>query len=159
MSIYNLPRTIKIDNGSEFCVARCITVRATSTTQTASSAAPHTRRALSHRRKVAVVRFRLVQCLQFGGDAPHPAADELRIGLDGPRDFTLRLTGIAAGSPSHLAPPILDAPPDAPELPAYSRVLTPVLRAWANDEVPLQECPAGSDDPPLGNADHQADAE
>jgi glucose-6-phosphate 1-dehydrogenase len=131
-----------------------------------------TGKALARRRKEAVVRFRPVPHLPFGGDA-EPAANELRIGLDGPYDFVLSLTGMASGPPSHLAPLVLDAELSAPELPAYSRVLmdvldgegtlsirgdeaeeawrvvTPVLRAWADGRVPLEEYPAGSDGPTL----------
>ena len=64
--------------------------------------------------------------MPFDHDA-EPAANELRIGLDGPYDFALSLTGRATGPPSHLAPLILDAELSAPELPAYSRVLMDVL--------------------------------
>jgi glucose-6-phosphate 1-dehydrogenase len=139
-----------------------------------------TGKALDQRRKEAVVRFRPVPHLPFG-DA-EPAANELRIGLDGPYDFTLSLTGWATGPPSHLAPLALDAELPAPELPAYSRVLmdvlggdstlsirgdeaeeawrilTPVLQAWAEGRVPLQEYPAGSaGPPPLDDASRSAD--
>jgi glucose-6-phosphate 1-dehydrogenase len=113
-------------------------------------------KALSRRRKMAVVRFR-------------SAADELRIGLDGPEDVTLQLTGGAPGSPVPLA---LSASPPTDEVPAYGRVLldvlnggstlsvrgdeaeqawrvlTPVLEAWSQDLVPLEEYPAGSAGPP-----------
>jgi glucose-6-phosphate 1-dehydrogenase len=130
-----------------------------------------TGKALSRRRKEAVVRFRPVPRLPFGDSVAHPAANELRIGLDGPHDFTLCLTGSAAGSPPRLAPLILNAHLSAPELPAYSRVLmdvlsgdstlsirgdeaeqawrvlTPVLRAWADGRVPMEEYRAGSDGP------------
>jgi glucose-6-phosphate 1-dehydrogenase len=131
-----------------------------------------TGKALAGRRKEAVVRFRRVPHLPFGEDA-EPAANELRIGLDGPYDFALSLTGRATGPPSHLAPLTLDADLSAPELPAYSRVLmdvlngditrsirddeaeqawrvlTPVLQAWAEGRVPLEEYRAGSGGPPL----------
>ncbi len=130
-----------------------------------------TGKALSQRRKEAVVRFRPVPHLPFGGDVARPAADELRIGLDGPYDFTLCLTGLEAGSPPRLVPMTLTARLLAPELPAYSRVLmnvltgdsalsirgdeaedawrvvTPVLEAWADGRVPMEEYPAGSDGP------------
>jgi glucose-6-phosphate 1-dehydrogenase len=118
-----------------------------------------------------VVRFRPVPLLPFDGGA-EPAANELRIGLDGPYDLTLRLTGRTTGPPPHLAPLTLDAELPAPELPAYSRVLmdvldedstlsirgdeaeeawrvlTPVMQAWAEGRVPLEEYPAGSPGPP-----------
>jgi glucose-6-phosphate 1-dehydrogenase len=129
-----------------------------------------TGKALSRRRKEAVVRFRPVPHVPF--DDAQPATNELRIGLDGPYDFVLNLTGMASGPPAHLAPLVLDAELSAPELPAYSRVLmnvlkgdstlsirgdeaeqawrvlTPVLQAWADGRVPLQEYPAGSAGPP-----------
>ena len=84
----------------------------------------------------------------------------------------MSLTGWATGPPAHLAPLTLEAELPAPELPAYSRVLmdvlggdstlsirgdeaeeawrilTPVLQAWAEGRVPLQEYPAGSAGPP-----------
>jgi glucose-6-phosphate 1-dehydrogenase len=127
-------------------------------------------KALARRRKEAVVRFRPVPHVPF--DDAQPATNELRIGLDGPYDFVLNLTGMASGPPAHLAPLVLDAELSAPELPAYSRVLmnvlkgdstlsirgdeaeqawrvlTPVLQAWADGRVPLQEYPAGSAGPP-----------
>jgi glucose-6-phosphate 1-dehydrogenase len=130
-----------------------------------------TGKALARRRKEAVVRFRPVPHLPFGGDA-EPAPNELRIGLDGPYDFVLSLTGMASGPPSHLAPLVLDADLSAPDLPAYSRVLmdvlkgegalsirgdeaeeswrvlSPVLEAWADGQVLLEEYQAGSAGPP-----------
>jgi glucose-6-phosphate 1-dehydrogenase len=132
-----------------------------------------TGKALAERRKEAVVRFRPAPHLPFGDDAADPATNELRIGLDGPYDLVLRLTGMASGPPPHLAPLTLDVELSAPELPAYSRVLmdvlggdstlsirgdeaeeawrilTPVLQAWAEGRVPLQEYPAGSAGPPV----------
>jgi glucose-6-phosphate 1-dehydrogenase len=129
-----------------------------------------TGKALARRRKEAVVRDRPVPHVPF--DDANPTPNELRIGLDGPYDFVLNLTGMASGPPPHLAPLTLDAELPAPELLAYSRVLmdvldgdsslsirgdeaeeawrvlTPVLEAWADGRVPLQEYPAGSDGPP-----------
>jgi glucose-6-phosphate 1-dehydrogenase len=131
-----------------------------------------TGKALSRRRKEAVLRFRPVPHLPFGDAAAKPAVNELRIGLDGPYGIALHLTGIETGPPPHLAPMILDAELSAPELPAYSRVLmnvltgdsalsirgdeaeqawrivTPVLEAWADGRVPMEEYRAGSDGPP-----------
>jgi glucose-6-phosphate 1-dehydrogenase len=116
-------------------------------------------KALSRRRKMAVLRFR---------DAAQPlaaGASELSIGIDGPEEISLHLTGGAPGSP---VPLMLTAPPPASDLPAYGRVLldilsggsalsvrgdeaeyawrvvTPVLEAWREDVVPLEEYPAGS---------------
>jgi glucose-6-phosphate 1-dehydrogenase len=92
--------------------------------------------------------------------------------LDGPYDLTLNLTGVASGPPRELVPLTLTTPLPATELPAYSRVLldvlggdsrlsirgdaaeeawrilTPVLRGWADGLVPIEEYPAGSAGPP-----------
>jgi glucose-6-phosphate 1-dehydrogenase len=108
-------------------------------------------KALGARRKEAVLRFR-------GG------TDALRVGIDGPRDIALRLTGAT--------PLDLTAPPPASDLPPYGhvlldvlaggsslsvrgdeaeaawRVVEPVLAAWRADRVPLGEYPAGSSGPP-----------
>jgi len=73
------------------------------------------------------VRFRPVPHLPSGSEAGAPAPNELRIGLDGPYGFSLRLTGRAAGPPPHLAPLSLDAELPAPDLPAHRRVLLDVL--------------------------------
>ena len=116
-------------------------------------------KALSRRRKMAIVRFR-------------PAgerANELRIGVDGPDDVSLQVTG---GAPESPVPLTLSATPPEPELPAYGRVLldvlnggsrlsirgdeaeeawrivTPVLEGWADGAVQLEEYPAGSAGPP-----------
>jgi glucose-6-phosphate 1-dehydrogenase len=115
-----------------------------------------------------VIRFRPVAQAPFADDAPR---NELRIGIDGPEDVALHLTGNAPGPPSHPAPLVLTAPPTAANLPAYSyvlldllsggctlsvrgdeaeqawRVATPVLQAWADGLVPLEEYPAGSGGP------------
>jgi glucose-6-phosphate 1-dehydrogenase len=116
-------------------------------------------KALSRRRKLAIVRFR------SAGDR----AGELRIGVDGPDDVSLQLTG---GAPEAPVPLTLSAQPPGSELPAYARVLldvlneastlsiggdeaeeawrvvTPVREGWANGAVPLEEYPAGSAGPP-----------
>ena len=115
-------------------------------------------KALSSRRKMAIVRFR-------------PAvewADELRIGIDGPYDVSMHLKSGAVDSP---VPLTLNVTPE-PELPAYARVLldvlsggsalsvggdeaeeawrvvSPVLEGWAKGAVPLEAYPAGSAGPP-----------
>jgi glucose-6-phosphate 1-dehydrogenase len=120
-------------------------------------------KALSRRRKVAVLRLRpAAQPLAAG-------ASELSIGIDGPEEIALRLIG---GAPQTPVPMNLTAPPPESDLPAYSRVLldilsgggalsvrgdeaehawrvvTPVLEAWREDVVPLEEYPAGSAGPP-----------
>jgi glucose-6-phosphate 1-dehydrogenase len=117
-------------------------------------------KALSRRRKMAVLRFR---------HATQPLTSELSIGIDGPEETALQLTG---GAPETRVPLTLTAPPPASDLPAYGRVLldilsggsslsvrgdeaehswrlvTPVLEAWREDVVPLEEYPAGSAGPP-----------
>lgn len=124
-------------------------------------------KALGKRRKEVVVHFRPVPKTPFG-DARDCKPNQLRIGLDGPWNLSLDLTGSAAGSPPRLAPLTLETNLPAPDLPAYSRVLmdvlqgdsrlsirgdeaeeswrvlTPVIDAWAEGRVPLQEYPAGS---------------
>jgi glucose-6-phosphate 1-dehydrogenase len=131
-----------------------------------------TGKALERRCKEAVVRFRPVPSLPFGDDLGPPAANELRIGLDGPYDLSLGLTGTEVGRRSRLVPLSLTTPLPAAELPPYSRVLldvlngdsrlsirgdeaeeawkvlTPVLRGWADGLVPLEEYAAGSAGPP-----------
>ena len=54
-----------------------------------------TGKAMAARRKQAVVRFRAVPHLPFSAGAREPVRNELRIGLDGPYDLTLALTGTA----------------------------------------------------------------
>jgi glucose-6-phosphate 1-dehydrogenase len=138
-----------------------------------------TGKAMADRRKQVVVRFRAVPHLPIGEDVQPPAANELRIGLDGPYDLTLALTGTASGPPTRLAPLPLTAQLAGPELPAYSRVLmdvlsgdsalsirgdeaeqawrilTPVMEAWARGRVPLLEYPAGSGGPPKNRKGHR----
>ena len=46
------------------------------------------------------MRFRGVPDLPFTDRGRQPAANELRIGLDGPYDLSLALTGTASGSPT-----------------------------------------------------------
>ena len=115
-------------------------------------------KALSARRRMAIVRFR-----------PEPnRARELRIDVDGPDDVSLQMVGGPPASPTALT---LGATPPGSELLAYGRVLfdvlnggnglsisgeeaeeawrvvTPVLNGWASG-VPLEEYPAGSAGPP-----------
>jgi glucose-6-phosphate 1-dehydrogenase len=112
-------------------------------------------KAMSRRRKMAVLRF---------GPRRDPA-NELPIGVDGPNDIALQLTG---GAPEAPAPLRLSATPPGSDLPAYARVLldvlrgastlavrgdeaeeawrvvTPILDAWADGVVALEGYPAGS---------------
>jgi glucose-6-phosphate 1-dehydrogenase len=111
-------------------------------------------KALSNPRKMVVLRFR----------RSTPPAPELRIGIDGPEDIAFELVGGTETS----APLILSGPPPVSGVPAYSsvlldvleggsalsvsgeeaeeawRVVTPVLDAWDDGRVPLQEYRAGS---------------
>jgi glucose-6-phosphate 1-dehydrogenase len=125
-------------------------------------------KALSRRRKMAIVRFRRAGDPGLDDRLRRAAANELWIGVDGPDETALHLTGGAPGSP---APLILSATPPGSELPAYARVLldvlsgdstlsvrgdeaeeawrvvTPVLEAWADGVAPLEEYAAGSAGP------------
>ncbi|MEV5440658.1 glucose-6-phosphate dehydrogenase [Streptomyces sp. NPDC052682] len=125
-------------------------------------------KALHRRRKQVTVLFR---------PAEHPLplrapANELRIGLDGPDELALHLTGAVSLDPLTPAPVTLAAPPPPADLPAYGHVLldllsggsalsvrgdeaeaawhvvTPVLDAWNAGLVPLEEYAAGSAGPP-----------
>jgi len=128
-------------------------------------------KALRRRWKGVVVRFRPVPHTAFGSGLPTPMPNELRIGLDGPESLTLRLVGSAPGPPLQLSSLSLKTELLAVELRAYSqvlrdilngdstlsirgdeaeeawRIMTPVLRAWSDNQVPLEEYPAGSAGP------------
>jgi glucose-6-phosphate 1-dehydrogenase len=116
-------------------------------------------KALGKRGKEALMRFRATE--------PDGTPGYLRIGIDGPQDIALRLEGAA--------PMTLTGPPPPSGAPAYGnvlldllgggstlsvrsdeaeeawRVVEPVLAAWHQDRVPLEEYPAGSDGPsPIG---------
>jgi glucose-6-phosphate 1-dehydrogenase len=125
-------------------------------------------KALARRRKGIVVHFR-----SGGGPAaetPEPA-QILWIGIDGPDDIALSLTGTAAGPPARPHPVELIGEPPPSELPPYAhvlldflgggnnlsvggdeaeeawRIVTPVLQAWGDSLVPLLEYRAGSRGP------------
>ncbi|GAA5112836.1 glucose-6-phosphate dehydrogenase [Pseudonocardia adelaidensis] len=127
-----------------------------------------TGKALRRDRMEVAVRFRHVPHLPLGHSG-EPQPNLLRFGLS-PETMTLDLIGI--GARAHTFVPLtLTARIDPPELPAYGRllldvldgnaalsirgdeaeeawrVLTPVLSAWSEDLVPLEEYPAGSDGP------------
>jgi glucose-6-phosphate 1-dehydrogenase len=115
-------------------------------------------KALAQRRKAVVLRFR----------ASGPTS--LSIGIDGPEDIALAVTG-GTGFPPRPAPLALAGPAPAAELPAYGRVLLealeggsalsvsadeaeeawrvvmPVLQAWTDGAVPLLEYRAGTSGP------------
>jgi glucose-6-phosphate 1-dehydrogenase len=125
-------------------------------------------KALARRRKGIAVHFR-----SGGGPAaetPEPA-EILWIGIDGPNDIVLSLTGRASGPPARPRRLELIGEPPPSELPPYAhvlldllaggnrlsvggdeaeeawRIVTPVLQAWADGLVPLLEYPAGSRGP------------
>ncbi len=129
-------------------------------------------KALRQKHKGVVVRFRPSATLPIASDETRAAPNELRVGLDGPLDIVLHLTG---GSPQSQLPPAsvtLSGEPPAADLPPYGhvlldvlsggctlsvrgdeaeeawRIVTPVLEAWAAGRVPLEEYAAGSDGPP-----------
>jgi glucose-6-phosphate 1-dehydrogenase len=127
-------------------------------------------KAMRERRKEIIVRFRSRAEAFFAAGA-QALPNALEIGVDGPLNMTLRLTG-SSGSPPAWAPLTFRAETPASDLPAYSRVLmdifsggvtlsvrgdeaeeswrvlTPVLNAWADGRVPLQDYRAGSAGPP-----------
>lgn len=128
-------------------------------------------KALSQRRKGVIVYFRTPPHVPFGRNVAAPQPNELRIGLDGPENISLHLTGSAPGPPSQLRELVLTTQPPAAELRPYShvlldvlggectlsirgdeaeeswRIVTPVLDAWAEGLVPLEEYAAGSTGP------------
>lgn len=130
-----------------------------------------TGKAMARDRHEVVVRFRPVRHLPFGEDAGDAVPNELRVCLAGPGQITLSVTGNSAGPPHRLVTLPLTGELQASELPEYARVLrdvlcggstlsvrgdeaeeawrvvTPVLEAWAQGRVPLQEYAAGSDGP------------
>jgi glucose-6-phosphate 1-dehydrogenase len=128
-----------------------------------------TGKALAADRKEVVVHFRQVPHLPI--DTSHePLPNRLRFGLE-PEDLTLELTAVGPQAAFSLVPVALRARHEPAELPAYGRLLldvlngatalsiradeaelawrvvTPVLEAWAKNEVPLEEYPAGSPGP------------
>jgi glucose-6-phosphate 1-dehydrogenase len=130
-------------------------------------------KALIRRRKEAIVRFRPTTGTPFSADTMSgERPNELEVGLDGPDHLALRLTGGIAGTLPRPTPLVLATEPPATALPAYARVLldvlgggsslsvrgdeaeeswrilTPVVQAWAEEAVPLEEYRAGSTGPP-----------
>ncbi|WP_031518599.1 glucose-6-phosphate dehydrogenase [Streptomyces sp. NRRL F-5123] len=125
-------------------------------------------KALGADRKEVAVHFRAVPHLPFG-HSNEELPNVLRFKLE-PEGLTLDLTGIGAHA-YELAPLSLTAQMEPPVLPAYGRllldvfkgdpalslrgdeaeeawrVLEPVLSAWEQDLVPLEEYPAGSGGP------------
>jgi glucose-6-phosphate 1-dehydrogenase len=127
-------------------------------------------KAMAARRKGVRFRFRPPARSSFDPSSAPPVND-LWIGVDGPNDITLNLGGLAAGPPTRPVPISMSAAAPPSELPAYGRVLldilsggsalsvggdeaeeawrvvTPVIEAWDEGLVPLEEYPAGSDGP------------
>jgi len=127
-----------------------------------------TGKALGNNRMEVAVHFRPVPHLPAGFDGD-VAPNVLRFELD-PEGVIIELTGIGSQVRS-FAPMKLAAELDQPALPAYGRllldvfqrnatlsirgdeaeeswrVMEPVITAWAQDRVPLEEYPAGSDGP------------
>jgi glucose-6-phosphate 1-dehydrogenase len=125
-------------------------------------------KALGRDRKEVTVRFRDVPHVPFGHSG-EVLPNVLRFGLE-PETLTLDLTGTGSRART-FAPLRLSAQMAQPDLPPYGRllldvltgnpalsirgdeaeqawrVLTPVLSAWSQNLVPLQEYPAGSDGP------------
>jgi glucose-6-phosphate 1-dehydrogenase len=121
-------------------------------------------KAMSERRKGVLVRFRSPESLPLPGKTD----DELWIGIDGPNNISLRLSGAVAGQPPRSQPLLLSGQPPGQPLPAYAHVLTdlldgkstlsvrgdeaeeswrivePVLASWSAGEVPLRTYPAGA---------------
>jgi glucose-6-phosphate 1-dehydrogenase len=125
-------------------------------------------KAMGADRQEIVVRFRPVPHLPFLGAAPEP--DVLRLSLS-PDAIALEVNLNGAGNPFDLEREVLAARMAPHDLPAYGlllrelldgdttlsisdveaeeswRIVEPVLAAWAADEVPLREYPAGSAGP------------
>ena len=125
-------------------------------------------KALREDRREIVITFRPVPHLAFTDEQPRP--DVLRLRLDPDRiDVEINLNG--AGDPFDLERHVLDVHLPPRELSAYGlllaemlagnaalsisdveaeeswRIVEPILAAWAAQEVPLLEYPAGSDGP------------
>jgi glucose-6-phosphate 1-dehydrogenase len=120
-------------------------------------------KALRHRRKGVWLTFRTM-----AGAAPARRDNALWVGIDGPRDISLHCLGSEAAAPPRPQPVVLKGNPPDGDLPAYGRVLldllhgrgglsvgaseaeeawrivTPVIDAWADGRVPLEEYPAGA---------------
>jgi glucose-6-phosphate 1-dehydrogenase len=125
-------------------------------------------KALRERRKCVVVRFRRSPPFI---EAPHTGFEEkLEIGIDGPETITLQRAGGTIAPQADVSLALRGHLPAAPLSPYANvlaqileggsdlsvrgdeaelawRIVTPVLRAWVDDAVPLLEYPAGSDGP------------
>jgi glucose-6-phosphate 1-dehydrogenase len=128
-----------------------------------------TGKALAAVRKEVVVRFRPVPRLAFGA-GPQPASNTLRISFD-PERVALGVSFSGPGEPQTIVDAELDAVLAPSPISAYGqvildalagdqtrtirddeaveswRIVEPVLDAWAEGLVPLEEYPAGSSGP------------
>jgi glucose-6-phosphate 1-dehydrogenase len=126
-----------------------------------------TGKAMGEDRKEVVAHFRHPPHLPFEY-SQGSVSNRLRFGLE-PEGLTLELTGTGPGVELDLVPLTLSAEMEAPELPAYGRILldvlrgnsalsiradeaelawqilTPVLEGWSRGLAPLEEYDAGSD--------------
>ena len=127
-------------------------------------------KALAERRKEIVIRFRPATRGRPSGGT-RTDSSELRIGIDGPSDIRLRLTGMARDGTAHPVPIVLAGSPPDSGLPPYGhvladllaggndlslgageveeawRIVTPILSAWTAGAAPLETYPAGSAGP------------
>jgi glucose-6-phosphate 1-dehydrogenase len=127
-----------------------------------------TGKALGTDRREIAVHFKPVPHLPFGDRQPEPGV--LRMRLE-PDSIALELNLNGAGDPFDLERHVLETQLPPRELPAYGillrellagdttlsisdaeaeeswRIVEPILRAWAADEVPLLDYPAGSAGP------------
>jgi glucose-6-phosphate 1-dehydrogenase len=125
-------------------------------------------KALADKRSEIAVHFKPVPHLAFADEVPEP--DVLRIRLT-PDGIALEINLNGSGDPFDLEREVFTSSPPENDLPAYGlvlqellkgdttlsisdveaeegwRILEPVLAAWAADEVPLLEYPAGSSGP------------
>jgi glucose-6-phosphate 1-dehydrogenase len=124
-----------------------------------------TGKALAEDRREIVLHFRPVPHTAFGGQTPRPNVFRLRLDPD---RLELGVNVNGPGNPFDLERATLDATLAPHELPAYGRLLLdvfdgnpvlsirgdeaeeawgivePILRAWGEDQTPLEEYPAGS---------------
>jgi glucose-6-phosphate 1-dehydrogenase len=125
-------------------------------------------KALAERRKGVLIRFRSATHALPADPAHDWSGSTLWLGIDQPNEISLRLIGMSALPAGTPVPVVLAAPPPPAELPPYGnvlldllsgnsrlsvrgdeavaawRIVTPVLQAWADGLVPLEEYPAGA---------------
>lgn len=130
-----------------------------------------TGKALGSDRQEIAIHFKPVPHLPFTNEQPAP--DVVRLKLD-PDAIAVELNLNGVGNPFDLERQVLEAILPQPEVPAYGtlfrellagrttlsvsdieaeeswRIVEPILAAWAADEVPLLEYPAGSAGPVRG---------